>query len=378
MKTIGVLHNSLNSCGGGERVCISIIEALKEMGFKVVLATVEPTDWHRVDNIFGEIEKPDKELSLVKFKVRSFGIYLRQLSFLLAAKLRKECDLIINTHGDVIPIATDIVYVHYPTFALLEEEPNLIAANIKYSKSLFWKMYFAPYKLLASVNAYLFSGKSKLLLTNSEFSKKAIERFLGQKAVVLHPPVDVDRFYWPFGGREDIIVSCGRYSPEKNYEFVLRLAEVLNEFQFMIIGASSGNVSDRYYRKLLTIVKNKKIKNVDLIRDLPFDQLVRTYRKAKVYLHAMRGEHFGIAVAEAMASGLIPVVHKSGGAWTDIVDYGAYGYGYSSFEEAVNAVEKAVMKADELRGSIIKQAMNFNKSNFKKRFKQILENILSF
>jgi glycosyltransferase involved in cell wall biosynthesis len=44
--------------------------------------------------------------------------------------------------------------------------------------------------------------------------------------------------------------------------------------------------------------------------------------RAKVGLHTMWNEHFGIGVVEYMAAGLIPVAHKSGGPLMDIVtDY---------------------------------------------------------
>lgn len=41
--------------------------------------------------------------------------------------------------------------------------------------------------------------------------------------------------------------------------------------------------------------------------------------RAKVGLHTMWNEHFGIGVVEYMAAGLIPVAHKSGGPLMDIV-----------------------------------------------------------
>ncbi|MGC9107299.1 MAG: glycosyltransferase [Infirmifilum sp.] len=66
----------------------------------------------------------------------------------------------------------------------------------------------------------------------------------------------------------------------------------------------------------------------------PVGQSFRTHineamDRARAFLHATINEHWGIAVAEAMARGLTPVVHKSGGAWTDLVKLGKYGMGIS-------------------------------------------------
>ena len=60
--------------------------------------------------------------------------------------------------------------------------------------------------------------------------------------------------------------------------------------------------------------------------------------RARVFLHATINEHWGIAVAEAMARGLPVVVHKSGGTWSDIAEEGKYGLGYGGAEEAFEVI----------------------------------------
>jgi glycosyltransferase involved in cell wall biosynthesis len=60
--------------------------------------------------------------------------------------------------------------------------------------------------------------------------------------------------------------------------------------------------------------------------------------KARVFLHVTINEHWGIAVAEAMARGLSVVVYKSGGTWSDIAEEGKYGLGYRGAEEAPGAI----------------------------------------
>jgi alpha-1,2-mannosyltransferase len=69
----------------------------------------------------------------------------------------------------------------------------------------------------------------------------------------------------------------------------------------------------------------------------------------KVFLHATVNEHWGIAVAEAMARGLPVVVHRSGGAWSDLASEGLYGLGYTDAEEAVEAVAKLLTDASTWR-----------------------------
>ena len=370
MKTC-VVHNTLNSVGGGERVCLAIIEALKSLGHEVYLVTAEPTNWARVKRIMGDVIKPDKEIYLLPFRVRVFGIYMRLLTFLELIKKAKFCDLIVNTHGDVLPISSDIIYMHYPTFALLKETP----INVKYSKSLFWRIYFCPYE---EIQSYLIKKmKWRLLLTNSRFSQEAIKRYIGADAIVIYPPVEISEYLKVSGNtkRDNRVVLCGRYTPEKNYEVALKVASLLPDVEFTIIGASSGKISTSYFAKLQLMKNRLRLKNVRLLKDVSRKDQIEIYSTSKVFMHCMRGEHFGIAVVEGMAAGLIPVVHKSGGPWSDITDYGKYGFGYSVVEEAANAIERALNNYDNLRGKIIQRAMIFQKKNFLKKFKDIIRTL---
>jgi len=377
---VGIIHNSLNSTGGGERLCLETIKSLKETGYDVILATVEPTNWDRVERIIGEITKPDREVSLFKIRMRMFGIYMRLLTSFLASKLRKQCDIVLNTHGDVLPIEADIVYMHYPTFALLKESP----INIKYSSSLFWRAYFIPYE---GIQRFLVKRFLKsLILTNSKFSKKAIKKYTGKDATIVYPPVNVETFAFAAksDARENLVISCGRYSPEKNYEFILEVAERLKNrpIRFIIVGASSGRVSREYYEKLERIRQAKRLKNVELLRDLDFSKLLALYGKAKIYLHAMKYEHFGMSIVEAMAAGLVPIVHRSGGPWEDILkaQQGRHGFSYLTADEAAWLIEDLI-ENEHTRKEIVSRNREhvhmFSSESYQKKILSIIENYRS-
>jgi glycosyltransferase involved in cell wall biosynthesis len=79
---------------------------------------------------------------------------------------------------------------------------------------------------------------------------------------------------------------------------------------------------------------------VYLVENAPRKVINEVMDRAKVFLHATINEHWGIAVAEAMARGLPVVVHRSGGTWSDLAGEGSYGVGYNTAEEAAEAVAK--------------------------------------
>ena len=375
---VGVIHHSLNAAGGADRLCLKTIEALKEAGHRVVLATVEPTDWKRVKHIMGEVTQPDEETSLLRFKLEMFGIYMRLLTSFSALKLRKHCDITVNTHGDVLPVKADVMYMHYPMFALLKEVP----VSTKYSESAFWRAYFTPYEAIQGILVRKFL--KGLILTNSNFSRRAIKKYAGKDSVVVYPPVDIKKFVsiaLKNNKRENLVVSCGRYSAEKNYEFILKVAEKLREkAKFIIVGTVSGRVSRDYYEKLSRIKREKHLKSVELLKNVPFRNLLELYGKAKVYLHAMKYEHFGISVVEAMAAGMVPVVHRSGGPWEDILKakQGIHGFSYTNADEAAEIIKK-IVEDEKLVREITSKNMHyvhaFSSESFKKNILKQIESL---
>lgn len=375
MRTVGIVHHSLNSVGGGEHLSLTLAEALKEAGYRVAYYTTQPTDWEYVRIMTGIMFRPDEERSVFRLRIPMFGIYQRLLTGLLARAIK--ADVTVNTHGDAVPLASaDVVYMHYPAFSLWYEDP----ANVKYLRSTFWKAYFAPY--YAIQRSLVRSERYGLVLTNSEFSREAIKKYVGRDALVVHPPARLgDYLALPDDEREDLVVSIGRFTPEKRYEDALRIATRVKGARFAIVGSTSGKIGPSYLAKLRRMAKELKADNVEFYPNATYSTKLELLRRAKAYLHCMRNEHFGIAVVEGMASGCVPVVHRSGGPWTDILckEQGAYGFAYQTVEEAAQIIEGLVTD-DATRKEVARRARErsraFSDASFKARMLEIVERVL--
>jgi glycosyltransferase involved in cell wall biosynthesis len=104
------------------------------------------------------------------------------------------------------------------------------------------------------------------------------------------------------------------------------------------------------------------------------DLKIELMAKAIIYLHPMKYEHFGIAVVEAMAAGLLPIVHKSGGPWTDIVEGGKYGRGFSSADELIYHITATIDSKYEFTARLVTERTRFFSFHaFKTRVNKILE-----
>ena len=53
--------------------------------------------------------------------------------------------------------------------------------------------------------------------------------------------------------------------------------------------------------------------------NIPYSKLIELMGQASIGIHTMRAEHFGIAIVEMMASGVITIAHNSAGPLEDII-----------------------------------------------------------
>ncbi|KAI9007038.1 hypothetical protein CLU79DRAFT_778985 [Phycomyces nitens] len=178
-------------------------------------------------------------------------------------------------------------------------------------------------------------------MVNSTWTKGHIDQLWNTNAQIVYPPCDTDRLNeLPLQDRLPMIVSVAQFRPEKDHSMqlkaVARLLETHPEwktckgFELVLIGSSRNQGDEDRIKRLRQEVASLGIQ--DYVRfeiNAPYDVLVSSLGKAKVGLHTMWNEHFGIGVVEYMAAGLIPVAHNSAGPKLDIVtDYAGKQTGY--------------------------------------------------
>ena len=87
------------------------------------------------------------------------------------------------------------------------------------------------------------------------------------------------------------------------------------EASFYLVGSTGP--SSKLVLNLLE-ERAKGLKNFNIETEVPRRRILELMSQASIYLHPPHAEHFGIAIAEAAAAGLVPVVYRDGGGWTDI------------------------------------------------------------
>jgi alpha-1,2-mannosyltransferase len=376
-KKAVAIHHTLNTIGGETAVALETIELLHELGYDVQLVTVQKPDLKATAKAYGRDEIPvSKVVSLLPFKLNYFGIYQRLLTLLPSLGIDRHSDLVINTHGNALPYSgiskvPYMIYLHFPT--LLIRSPEYM--NLKYQNSLFWKAYLKPYQVMLGRLSKKAIRKSKLILTNSEFSRNAIKKlYPDSDPQILYPPVDVDRFSPAFqsptvaGSRQVLVVS--RLSPEKQVENAVRAAAKLPpDIKFHITGSLVPS-NRGYFKMLKKMVRDRGLDGrISIQPNATNQELMHAMSDSSVYLHTMVGEHFGVSIIEAMAAGLVPIVPSYGGC-SEIVPS---DYQYDTIEEAAARIEKNIAESSAAtRQQMHDAATQFSSAKFKRRMERYI------
>lgn len=376
---VAVAHTTLNVLGGAEKLCLTTIEALKLANHEVTLVTVEKTNWKSVRKMFGDVVRPNHEVYFTTAKlskrlshwVIAAAVYIIEL---LVIRSRRKYDLIINTYGDLFNSIADIVYVHFPWRATLKYSQIPPIANPEK-----WNIYLQLYNLVTSP---LDKNNRTVILTNSRFVEEVVKEFLHRSSIVVHPPVDIEAFMPPVKNqkRENVVITISGYSPKRRLEGVPYIAKHVKSARFLVIGKADV-YSLTTLKKLKRLIKILGVKGrVKLLTNIPRSTLFDLLSRAKGYLHVMPQEHFGTAIVEAMASGCVPVVHRSGGPWLDILNekQGEYGYAYDTLQEAAGLIK--MLLTDEttrkrMAAAAIERSATFDKAVFKRKIVKIAEKL---
>jgi glycosyltransferase involved in cell wall biosynthesis len=378
---VNIVHINLNARGGSERLALAVIRALKEdndMDIDIDLTTLQKPDVHKIEETYGKTGL---------MAVRNIN-RVNIIPSIENVQLKKKYDLIINTHGDMFPFSQKdfskdnaVTYCHFPLAKYLIDIENEEYARLIYGQRFSDMVEYKKHLHLAR-NAYIDMIRNSTVLTNSEYSRKAIYKTFKIDSTVLSPPVDVDLFrkavlFSSMNKRDDTTLVISRFHPSKKVENAIRLAELLKQKG---IGRSMkivGNLSPHmigYYSYLRQMVQDQDLSDyVTFHVNVSFNKLLSLMSKSKVYFHPLPGEPFGISTVEAMSAGLIPVVPDLGGH----TEFVPLRYQFCTFLEAMESIAVAMDASFSERIRISDSVKRFSTSNYIRRFQQIVKKMLS-
>lgn len=368
-----IVHISLNARGGGERLAVATIKAISSMGIGVELSTVEKPDMALIQDAYGTSVSEDIK------KIRTLNI--------LQKYGPRNYTFTVNTHGDMLPFyhkdftkKNAITYCHYPIARYLIDcgDPDYSAVLQNMCLLGMTSAVRNGYHDVVR-SAYVKMMLNSTVLTNSEFSRKAIFKTFGVDSTILPPPVDVDIFRnacLASNVRNDSILVISRFHPSKKIENAIHLAKLLCQNEVGICMNIVGNMpSDGigYFNYLNDLVRHYGLENfVRFEINVRFDRLLDLMRRSKVYVHPLPGEPFGISTVEAMSAGIIPVVPDIGGH----TEFVPARYQFHTYGAGVQAVAAALAAPASERIKLSHSTQKYSVTNYIEKFQQILVKVM--
>jgi len=349
-----VVHPDMKFLGGGERLCCDTIRALVSMGHEVTLLS-EAFNMERTEVFFGYgglFERVDLSNYAPSNRDSPFGTSSHLIHHIRGQK--RALNQLKHSDGrpfELVFSTQDPGYI-----------PDLSVPVLQWG---YFPRYFPD-----SLPGSLFSlplreyyrrkiSRIGLVLAISQYSKSSLDLKWSRPSTLIYPACNMVKAR----GKRDLVVTVGRAIPAKRLELFWKVASLCPEYEFVMLLTQDPGLLE--YSKRLS-------KGSPTNGNTLFNPPKQTYHKflgeAKVYLHFMNGEHFGITIVEAMSASCVPVVHDSGGP-KEIVNEET-GFRWKSIEEVPGMIKEAMEKSPSPACRL--RADDFRFERFEKRLSEIL------
>ena len=318
---VALVHDFLLDLRGGERVFEAICDAWPEADVFTAVYDAKGTEGR-----FEHRNVNTSPLQKLRPTARSFRALLPLYPWAIGQLDLAGYDLVISSssawaHGvRPAPGAVHVCYCHNPfRYAWAEREATLATRGPLMRRVLAevfdrWRGWDA--RVAQNVDAYV---------ANSAFTADRIAEYFGRESTVVHPPVDIDRF-WPEAPR-DYYLAVGELMPHKRFDVIV---QAFNRIGRRLIIAGDGPQHSRLAR-----LAGPNVELAGRVSDHEMAELMRGCRA----LVTCAVEEFGIANVEALASGR-PVIAVAAGGVLETVTDGVTGrlFANATVDELASAV----------------------------------------
>lgn len=356
MQKVAIIHDWLVNYGGAERVVEAFLEIYPDADIYTLVY-----DEEKMGKTF---PKEKVKTTFIQKFPKATKIYTKLLPFMPYAFEEldlSEYDLVISSSSccakGVItgPNTKHISYVHSPmryAWDLYHDYKKRSGKLTRFFMSIFMKS-------LREWD-YTSSQRIDIILANSNYVAKRINKFWNRESKVVYPPVDIDRLSPNEEDPEDFYVVFSRFVPYKRIDLAIEACKKLGR-KLVVIG-------DGEQREYLKSLADENITFTGRISD----EEVKDYLQRCKAMIFCAEEDFGIVPLEAQACGRPVIAYGKGGALETVVDEetGVF-FNKQEIESVVTGIEEFEKLNLNTQG-IYKHAMKFSRERFKKEIEEVV------
>jgi len=357
---VAIVHEYLNQYGGAERV----LEALHELFPEAPVYTLIH-DPHSMPDFYQKWNIRESPYLKRKFIRRHYKSFFFLYPIFVEHFNLREYDLVISSsyayaHGVLTsPSTCHICFCHTP-MRFVWVQPDKYREKV--SKPLRW-IYDGLIHLLRLWDQSA-SQRPDYYIAASRIVAERVQRYYRRESVVIHPPIDIARFY-SLESQENYYLLVSRLVlPYKRIDLAI---DAFNQLGLPLKIAGDG--TDR--PQLEKLAKS----NIQFLGHLTGSNLVDAYAKCKALIFPGEDD-FGIVPLEANACGRPVIAYRAGGVLeTQIENITAVYFNQPtahSLMEAVQRFETLPVDTNKIRQS----ASRFDKEIFKQKMKDFIDSTL--
>ena len=298
-------------------------------------------------------------------------------------------------------------YTHYPfiskdmIYQVQNNKPGVhsrgnLSKNhyIRKIKSYYYRIILKLYKIMG--NKCISFAYVNSTWTYNHMKEIWDDLYKSNKLFILYPPCSISLYKEAAknNDRQNIIVSFAQFRPEKNQRMQIRILSTLkkklgvypglDDLELHLIGGVRNPDDQKIFDDLNNYARQLGVQQyVKFLKNGTTEQITEEFSKAKIGIHTMIDEHFGITLIEMMAAGLIVVTHNSAGAKNDIlVSEGGMKPGYlvDNENEYVGHIEEILISYNEIKSQMLdcskQRAEKFSDEAFQEKFLNNLKEFL--
>lgn len=350
-----IVHYWLLNRRGGEKVLDALCRLLPEADIFTLFCDPE--------TLSEEVRRHRIVTSFLNPLRRHYRSLLPLMPMALESFDLRAYDLVVSSEsgpakGVLTPsTARHICYCHTPMRYLWELYP---AYRNEFVTSRWMRAAMTPISNYLRLWDYASAARVDRFVANSANVRTRIRKTYRRDADVVHPPVDVESFYWK--PAEDYFLIVSELAPYKRIDTAVRLFSRTGR-RLRIAGAGPE------WQRLRGMARP----NVEFLGRVSDESLRELYAGCRALL--LPGEEdFGITPVEALASGKPVIALGRGGALETVPQFGGVFYG----EPSEDALEAALRQFEAVAPSILPAELRsysarFSEDVFLKKMAGILQ-----
>jgi len=358
---VAVVHDRLCNRGGGEKVAITIAEALDA---SLYAANYEP------ENTFDINNSVRKTNPMADMDWEKYYVIVRMLDACSFAGLEELQDYdALWMSGMWAPFAArnnaqNILYCHSPNRGIYD-----LAESLRERQGVLWKPVFDVWRWYWERMDKKAVEHVNKIFCNSENVRGRVRKYWGRDAEVLYPPVDLEDFYFEEFG--DFWLSVNRMMKEKRIEIQLDAFESLEDEELVICG--SAEYGTAYQREMEERIDG--MDNVEWRGRVSDEELFELYATCKGTIQTALDEDFGYIPPESMAAGKPCLAVNEGGFRESIVDRETGALVNEPYVENLVKKIRGFSSSDFDPDYLQDYAQKFSRKNFVQRVRDITKEV---